>query len=121
MRHLIIPSTAALILCVVAARGTAQGQKAEPKRIEITASKFEFSPSRIEVKSGETIELIASSTDAKHGIECKALGIKKATFEKDKPATITFTAAQPGTYEFKCANYCGSGHGRMKGQIVVSP
>jgi len=70
---------------------------------------------------GETIGLSLNSVDAKHGFECKDLGIQKVTFEKEKPVTLTFTASTPGTFEFKCANFCGFGHGRMKGQIVVSP
>ena len=101
--------------------GVAQSERSEPRRIEITARKSEFSPNRIDVKVGETIELIASSVDAKHGFECKELGIEKVTFEKNKSVTMTFTASRPGTYEFKCASFCGFGHGKMKGKIVVAP
>ena len=43
------------------------------------------------------------------------------TFESGKPASLTFTATKAGTYEFRCANFCGMGHGKMKGQIIVSP
>ena len=35
--------------------------------------------------------------------------------------TVSFTPDKPGTYEFKCARFCGMGHGRMKGEIVVGP
>jgi heme/copper-type cytochrome/quinol oxidase subunit 2 len=28
---------------------------------------------------------------------------------------------QPGTYSFKCSEFCGMGHRDMKGQIVVEP
>jgi cytochrome c oxidase subunit 2 len=99
----------------------AQDQPVQPRKIEITAKKYEFDVPRIEVRVGEPVELMLSSVDAKHGFECKDLGIAKVTFEKDKPATVTFTATKPGTYEFKCANFCGLGHGRMKGQIIVQP
>jgi cytochrome c oxidase subunit 2 len=91
-----------------------------PRQIQLMAKKFEFTPAQVEVKVGEPIELTVSSQDAKHGFECKDLGIKKVTFEEGKPAHITFTATKPGTFAFKCANYCGRGHGGMKGQIVVS-
>ena len=99
----------------------AQNQVAQPRKVEITAKKYEFDVPRIEVKVGETIELTLTSVDTKHGFECKDLGIKKVTFENGKPASVTFTATTAGTYEFKCANFCGMGHGRMKGQIIVSP
>ena len=99
----------------------AQNQPPQSRKIEVTAKKYEFDMSRIEAKVGETVELTLNSLDTKHGFECKDLGIKKVTFEQGKPATVTFTAAKAGTYEFKCANFCGMGHGRMKGQIVVVP
>ena len=100
-------------------RAIAQDQPVPPRKIDITAKKFEFDVTRIETKVGETVELTLNSLDTKHGFECKDLGIKKVTFEKGKPATVTFSATKPGTYQFKCANFCGMGHGRMKGQIVV--
>lgn len=110
------------MLAVAVSLGAAQNESpTSGRKIEITARKYEFSPARVEVKVGETVELTASSVDAKHGLECKELGIKKFTFEPNKPATVTFTAARAGTYEFKCANFCGMGHGRMKGEIVVVP
>ena len=114
-----------ILLCVALAATAlaAQGQNdsSAPRKIELTARKFEFSPGRIEVKVGETVEIAATSLDSKHGFECKDLKIEKVTFEPNKPATIRFTASRAGTYQFKCANYCGSGHGRMKGEIVVAP
>ena len=110
------------MLAMASSIGTAQNERpTSGRKVEITAKKCEFSPARIEVKVGETVELTASSTDAKHGLECKELAIKKFTFEPGKPATVVFTAARAGTFEFKCANFCGMGHGRMKGEIVVVP
>ena len=121
MQRLIAVYLLATVVGAVAMVWAAQNEKSEPRKVAITAKKFEFAPNRIEVKVGETIELTATSVDAKHGLECEDLGIKKVTFQKDKPVTVTFTATTPGTYEFKCANFCGSGHRRMKGQIIVSP
>jgi cytochrome c oxidase subunit II len=112
-------ATATLVGSVNA--GQDQNTQAQPRKIEVTAKKFEFDVPRIEAKVGETVELTLNSLDAKHGFECKELGIKKVTFESGKPAKVTFTATKAGTYEFKCANFCGMGHGKMKGQIIVSP
>jgi cytochrome c oxidase subunit 2 len=121
MPRLIAVSLLSAVVAAGAAAAAAQNGASEPRKIEVTAKKFEFSPNQIEIKAGETIQLIVNSIDTKHGFECKELGIKKVTFEKEKPATITFTANKPGTYEFKCVNFCGFGHGKMKGRIVVSP
>ena len=94
---------------------------AETRKIEVVARKFEFSPARIEVKAGEPVEITFRSEDTKHGFACKELGLEKVVFTKEEPATVTFTPDKPGTYEFKCARFCGLGHGKMKGEIVVSP
>jgi cytochrome c oxidase subunit 2 len=95
-------------------------QAQEPQKITVTARKYEFSPSTIEVKAGTPVEITFQSEDTKHGFECKDLGIEKVVFDKDKPETVTFTPEKPGTYEFKCAKFCGMGHGKMKGSIVVT-
>lgn len=95
-------------------------QAQEPRKITVVAKKYEFQPSRIELKAGELVEITFQSEDAKHGFECKDLKIDKVVFEKDKPETVTFTPEKPGTYEFKCAKFCGMGHSKMKGEIVVA-
>jgi cytochrome c oxidase subunit 2 len=108
-----------LLLAVTCIAGTAAA--AETRKIEVVARKFAFEPSKIEVKAGEPVEITFRSADTKHGFACKELGLEKVVFTKDEPATVTFTPEKPGTYEFKCARFCGLGHGKMKGEIVVSP
>jgi cytochrome c oxidase subunit 2 len=93
----------------------------EPRKIEVVARKFAFEPSKIEVKAGEPVEITFTSTDTKHGFACKELGLEKVVFAKGDPVTVKLTADKPGTYEFKCAKFCGLGHKKMKGEIVVAP
>jgi cytochrome c oxidase subunit II len=101
--------------------GTALVAQAAPRKIDVVARKFSFEPARIEVKVGEPVEIVFTSADTKHGFACKELGLEKVVFSKDEPAKVTFTPEKPGTYEFKCAKFCGLGHGKMKGEIVVVP
>jgi len=93
----------------------------ETKKITVLAKKYEFIPSRIELKAGEPVEITFESEDVKHGFTVKSLDVEKVTFEKGQPATLRFTPGKPGTYAFKCAKFCGMGHGKMKGEIVVTP
>jgi cytochrome c oxidase subunit 2 len=93
---------------------------AESRKIEVVARKFVFEPARIEVKVGEPVEITFRSEDTKHGFACKELGLEKVVFSKEEPATVTFTPEKAGTYPFKCARFCGLGHGKMKGEIVVT-
>ena len=110
---------AALFAAVLFASSLLRAQ--EPQKITVIAKKYEFNPSTIEVKAGQPVEITFQSEDTKHGFELKELGIEKIVFDKDKPETVTFTPEKPGTYEFKCAKFCGMGHGKMKGSIVVTP
>jgi cytochrome c oxidase subunit 2 len=93
----------------------------EPRKIEVVAKKYSFEPARIEVKVGEPVEITFRSEDTKHGFVSKELNLEKVVFSKDQPATVSFTPEKAGTYAFKCARFCGMGHGKMKGEIVVTP
>lgn len=93
----------------------------EPRQITVVAKKFEFQPNRIEVKAGEPVEITFETLDTKHGFVCKELKLEKVVFTKDNPAKVAFTPETPGTYAFKCARFCGLGHSKMKGEIVVTP
>jgi cytochrome c oxidase subunit 2 len=110
------------IAAVIVSLAVATGAFAEEARkIEVVAKKYEFEPAKIELKVGEPVEITFKSTDTKHGFVCKELNLEKVAFSKDEPATVTFTPEKAGTFPFKCAKFCGLGHGGMKGQIVVTP
>jgi cytochrome c oxidase subunit 2 len=91
-----------------------------PRAFEMTASRFRFEPETVEVTEGERVRLILRSTDTEHGFSVKKLNLKVAVPKTGEPITVEFVADKAGTYEFKCSEYCGSGHGRMKGRIVVT-
>lgn len=38
---------------------------------------------------------------------------------KGKITTIESTPDKQGELEFRCSVYCGSGHGQMKGKLIV--
>jgi heme/copper-type cytochrome/quinol oxidase subunit 2 len=103
----------------------------------MTAKNFEFDPPVIHVKVGEKIQLKITPADRTHGIQINPFpdGRKPNTppglsftygddcleLKDGLTETLEFTAQDPGTYTFSCCQKCGSGHGRMKGQIIVEP
>jgi cytochrome c oxidase subunit II len=105
--------------------------------IEVTAKKYEYTPSPIRVKRGAQVQLKITSLDKTHGIRINLYpdgvdakagpGLIFASdedcfkIEKDAPTIIPFVARTPGTYSFHCCNRCGIGHGGMKGQLIVEP
>lgn len=93
----------------------------DPQTITIRASRFAFEPSEITVKKGEPVKVIIESQDVSHGLAIEELGIRTEV-KKGQTATITFTPETAGTFEGKCAHFCGSGHGSMTLTVhVVEP
>ena len=88
------------------------------REIAMTAKKYEFSPSEIRAHPGETIRLVITALDRKHGFKLDAFGIDRQ-LPKGEAVTIEFTADRAGTFPFKCSKFCGFGHGKMKGGLIV--
>lgn len=101
-----------------AARAAGQAASSGYHEFHITAKNFEFDPDVITVKKGEKVRLFITAADHDHGIKIQGYDIDQV-LKKDSTATIEFTADKAGTFEFKCSVYCGKGHRRMKGKLVV--
>ncbi len=110
-----------LALGIAAAVGGAQtsGAAQETKEIQMTAKKYEFSPSVIEVAAGTRIVFKITSLDRTHGFEIAGVKNSCVKIPKGETATVEYLADKPGTVEIKCCVHCGLGHGGMKGKIVV--
>jgi cytochrome c oxidase subunit 2 len=89
-----------------------------PKVIEITAKKFEFTPSEITLKKGEPVILRLTSSDRVHGFMSKPLKID-TDIPDDSAKDVTVTPDTAGNFTVICDHYCGTGHGNMKMKITV--
>jgi cytochrome c oxidase subunit II len=89
-----------------------------PKVIEITAKKFEFSPSEITIKKGEPVILRLSSSDRVHGFMSKPLKID-TDIPSDTTKDVAVTPDTAGNFTVICDHYCGTGHGNMKMKVTV--
>lgn len=107
---------AAAVLALVATAALAQeGQTTE---IKVTAKKYEFDPNVITVKKGQHVKLIITALDHDHGFKLEAFDIDQK-LKKGDAATVEFTADKAGTFPFECSVFCGFGHKKMKGKLVV--
>ena len=89
------------------------------KEIEVSAKKYEFTPATIEVPVNTLLRLHLKATDKEHGFELKSVKDSCVKFDPKTPATVEFYADKAGEYEFICCKFCGLGHGKMKGKLVV--
>ena len=113
----------AIATAVLAVTGIATGQPATPapRTIEVTAGDYKFLPEVVEVAEGERVVLKVRVTDGKkHGIAIKEMGVKAALPKGSDPVSVEFVAGKAGTYTIACSVYCGNGHSRMKGRLVVA-
>ena len=64
------------------------------------------------------MRLVITATDRDHGFKLESHGIDQKLV-KGNPATIEFVASKAGTFKFQCSEFCGLGHRRMKGTLIV--
>jgi cytochrome c oxidase subunit 2 len=91
----------------------------QPRRIEIVAKRFEFTPAEITIKKGEPVILALTSKDVQHGLKLEEFNqVVKAN--KGQTSQVQFTPTEAGTFTAQCAVFCGAGHGSMKLIIHVT-
>ena len=98
----------------------AEGAKKPVRAFEVVASRYAFEPSRIEVERGDHVRLVLRSADTTHGLGIEAYGVKVPIPKGGEEVTVEFMAHRPGTFRMTCSEYCGSGHRRMQGRLVVA-
>ena len=111
----------ALALGAASAGAWAQEVKGgeDVKTIDVAASRFEFEPATISVVQGDTVRLRLHSEDRTHAFAIKAFRVKASIPKGGETLTVEFVADRAGTFEFACSEYCGTGHSKMKGRLVV--
>ena len=105
-----------LLAPVVTARAADRAE--EPRSIAITAKRFEFVPSTITLKKGETVKLVVTSEDVTHGLFIRPLKID-TDLTPGKTEELSVTPQTAGTFTAICHHFCGAGHGNMKLTVVV--
>ncbi len=90
-----------------------------PRRIEIVAKRFDFTPNEISLKRGTPVVFVLTSKDVAHGLKFKGLNLTIKT-KKGGTNEVTFTPTEVGTFVGQCAVFCGSGHGLMKITLHVT-
>jgi cytochrome c oxidase subunit 2 len=72
----------------------------------------------LHVPAGRAVKLVMSSQDVIHDFSIPAFRIKQDVLPGSF-VTEWFEATKPGEYHLFCAEYCGTGHSRMVGRVVV--
>lgn len=106
------------LFVMTAAAGTLHAQ-GEPKRVEVTASRFSFSPAEITLKKGEPVVLMLKSTDVAHGLRFRELHVD-LNVRAGSSTEVKFTPDKAGDFTGHCSVFCGAGHGTMALKLHVT-
>lgn len=86
--------------------------------IEVHAFQYGFNPDPIVVKKGEKVQLRLISDDVTHGLGVSELGVNVVA-KADGDGLVEFVADKVGAFHAHCSVYCGPGHGKMHGALIV--
>ncbi len=82
--------------------------------------KWAIVPDRVVAPQGAKVELVVTTADVEHGLAVPGLAISEPV-QPGRTTVIRFLARKPGTYPMHCSVYCGRGHDKMTGEIVITP
>ena len=90
-----------------------------PRRVEVIARRFAFSPSELTLKKGEPVILVLKSADVSHGVRFRELNVEVKA-PKGREGEVQFTPELTGDFVGHCSVFCGTGHGSMTLTIHVN-
>ena len=96
----------------------AQNQAPTVRPWQVTASRYEFAPARIEVLQDDVVKIELRTEDIAHSLTIDAYRIAKRV-NPGQPITFEFRADQPGTFLFYCNLQIDDGCRQMHGELVV--
>lgn len=74
----------------------------------------------LHIPAGQAIKLIMTSQDVIHSLYIPAFRIKQDVVP-GRYSTVWFIPNRTGVYHLFCAEYCGTEHSRMRGEVHVMP
>ncbi|AJY43137.1 cupredoxin domain-containing protein [Burkholderia humptydooensis] len=105
-------------LAALAGVHTSRVRAAPPRVIKVHARRFVFTPDRIALAPHESVVFELTAQDTVMGFSIPRYGVRADV----PPGAVVHLAAQagdPGTVQFLCDIFCGSGHETMNGVLVV--
>ncbi|MDO9555598.1 MAG: cupredoxin domain-containing protein [Atribacterota bacterium] len=88
------------------------------KEFKVVSKKYAFVPAEIRVKQGDIVKITLTSEDVAHGLAIKEYGIN-VSVKKGEVKKIEFLADKKGTFVLRCSVFCGAGHSKMQGKLIV--
>ena len=92
----------------------------EPIEVYIAASRWSYEPAELTLETGVQYKFLMMGTDISHGASINlGSASRMIRLRANALSENVFTFTQPGEYFFYCTVYCGLGHDKMFGKIIV--
>ena len=115
-----VTSLAVLLTAVVGLGVASLAQEQGRYEITLTAKRYEFSQTRIEVAANDVVRITLVAEDIPHTFTVDEYRISKRA-APGRPVTFEFRADKPGTFPFYCNLTAEEGCRGMRGELVVTP
>ncbi len=92
--------------------------EADVRVVDVEVQNFAFIPNAISLRQGEKVTLKVTSTTGDHSFMAADLGVNVKVSE-GQTVYVDIPTEEAGTFSFRCAVPCGSGHMDMTGTIVI--
>ena len=86
--------------------------------IPIQVKRFEFTPTQIVLKRGVSVILELTSLDVAHGFNVPGLN-SRADVVPGQATQVRLVPDKVGGFDYRCDHFCGLGHWKVKGTVVV--
>jgi len=96
----------------------AVAQTDDGRLVPIEARRFQYTPSEIRLRKGETVTLAFTAIDFVHGFSAPDFNVRSDLLP-GRVTKITITPKAAGRYTFLCDNFCGDHHEDMNGTFIV--
>lgn len=106
------------LVVTLAAASELGGHTEDTRHVYVAAKRFCFEPSEITIRKGENVMITVHAKDATHGLVIDALGVATVV-RKGRSKDLMVRAEETGTFEGKCAHFCGKGHKTMTLMVYV--
>jgi cytochrome c oxidase subunit 2 len=97
----------------------ARAQEGGEQKFTVSAHKYAFSPTRLDVRQDDLVRVTFSTEDIPHSFTIDKYRIAKRV-EPGKPIVFEFRADQPGRFPIYCNLATDDGCRKMIGELVVT-
>ncbi len=97
-----------------------QTQGATARSFSVVASRYTFSPLRIEVFQDDVVRIELQTSDIAHSLTIDDYRVSKRV-GPGRTVTFEFRAEHPGTFPFYCDLKTEEGCRDMRGELIVRP